>query len=133
MDLSLNKDLSTTMVARILGHVKNVVLLPLLKPPYSIPSIVHYCGENPLHCNFPGNIFHKGSFQLPSHEENKLARSDEAIHLTSPHTSGWGWYRGLDFHFLPPPPFWAVCFCIFSRLIAHWLCIQNLVEFGSRA
>ena len=43
-------------------------------------------------------------------------RSDVAIYLTLPYTSGRVWYKGLDFHFLPPPPFWGVSFCIFSVL-----------------
>ena len=34
--------------------------------------------------------------------ENKLTRSDVAIHLTLPYTSGWVWFKGLDFHFLTP-------------------------------
>ena len=45
--------------------------------------------------------------------KNKLTRSDVAIQLTLPYTSGWVWYKGLDFHFLtlqPPPPFGRLVF-----------------------
>ena len=64
---------------------------------------------------------------------NKLTCSDVAIHLTLPYTSGWVWYKGLDFYFFfsPPPSFRAVSFCIFSLLAANWLW-QNLVELGLR-
>ena len=31
------------------------------------------------------------------------------------------------------PPFLVVSFCISRLLVAHRLCVQNLVEFGSRA
>ena len=35
-----------------------------------------------------------------------MTRSDVTIHLTLPYTSGWVWYKGLDFNFFfsPPPP-----------------------------
>ena len=67
--------------------------------------------------------------------KNKVTSSAVAIYLTLPYTSGWVWYKGPDFHFLTPPPrpFRAVSFCIFSLLGAHWLCIQNLVQFAQMA
>ena len=48
-----------------------------------------------------------------------MTRSDVAIHLTLPYTCGWVSYKGLDFHFWPPPTFCAVCFCIFSVLVMY--------------
>ena len=89
---------------------------------------------------------------------NKLTRFDEAIHLTLPYTSGFifcppphfgrlvfaflvFWWstdyvykiwlslvQGPRFSFLPPPPFWAVSFCIFSLLVVHWLIMYT--KFG---
>ena len=42
--------------------------------------------------------------------------------------------QGPRFSFFDPTPrFFAVSFCIFCLLGAHWLCIQNLVEFRPRA
>ena len=39
--------------------------------------------------------------------------------------------QGPRFSFFDPSPlFWAVCFCIFTVLEAHKLCIQNLAEFA---
>ena len=34
--------------------------LLLLQVPCSIPRVGDYCGEYPLHCKFPGEIFHRG-------------------------------------------------------------------------
>ena len=47
--------------------------------------------------------------------------SDVAIHLTLPHTSGWVWYKGLDFYFLTPPP------PHFERFVLHFSCSGGLL------
>ena len=62
--------------AYVFGHsnvydqdADNIIIIHV---PYSIPSVGCYCGEYSLYCNFPGEIFHKGGFPMPSHEGIRL-------------------------------------------------------------